>query len=58
LPNYRSGGIRLNYRSHTEVVEGVKVGILLEVGFDDVTPNNPLTISPGPMTVRRLLTLK
>jgi hypothetical protein len=26
-------------------VEGVKVGILLEVGFDDVTPNNPLTIS-------------
>ncbi|MDR6845584.1 nucleotidyl transferase AbiEii/AbiGii toxin family protein [Flavobacterium granuli] len=42
---YRSGGIRLHYESMTEVIEGVKEGILLEVGFDTVTPNNPLTIS-------------
>lgn len=37
--NYRSGGIRLYYQSRTEYVEGVKEGILLEVGFDTVTPN-------------------
>jgi predicted nucleotidyltransferase component of viral defense system len=42
---YRSGGIRLNYESRTDDVEGVKEGILLEVGFDTVTPNNPVTIS-------------
>lgn len=37
--HYRSGGIRLQYDSQTEYVEGVKEGILLEVGFDTVTPN-------------------
>lgn len=42
---YRSGGIRLHYESKTDAVDGVKEGILLEVGFDTVTPNNPLTIS-------------
>lgn len=42
---YRSGGIRLLYESHTEVIEGVKEGILLEAGFDTVTPNKKLTIS-------------
>jgi predicted nucleotidyltransferase component of viral defense system len=42
---YRSGGIRLNYETLTEPVDGAKEGILLEVGFDTVTPNNPLTIS-------------
>lgn len=42
---YRSGGIRLLYESKTESVEGVKEGILLEAGFDTVTPNNNLTIS-------------
>ncbi len=42
---YRSGGIRLYYQNLVNVVAGVKEGILLEVGFDDVTPNNPLTIS-------------
>ena len=39
------GGIRLHYESMTEAIEGVKEGILLEIGFDTVTPNNPLTIS-------------
>lgn len=42
---YRSGGIRLHYKSMAEAIKGVKEGILLEVGFDTVTPNNPLTIS-------------
>ncbi len=45
LRQYRSGGIRLHYESIMETIEGVKEGILLEVGFDTVTPNNPLTIS-------------
>ena len=43
--HYRSGGIRLYYRSATEMIEGVKEGILLEVGFDTVTPNRKITIS-------------
>lgn len=43
--NYNSGGIRLFYESFTDKVEGAKDGILLEVGFDTVTPNNNLTIS-------------
>lgn len=42
---FTSGGIRLHYESKTAVVEGVKEGILLEAGFDTVTPNNKLTIS-------------
>lgn len=42
---YRSGGIRLSYKSHLDSVAGVKQGILLELGFDDTTPNEPLTIS-------------
>lgn len=42
---YRSGGIRLYYTSQTEYVAGVKEGILLEVGFDTVTPNTQHTIS-------------
>lgn len=42
---YRSGGIRLHYETLTELVDGAKEGILLEVGFDTVTPNNPVTIS-------------
>lgn len=42
---YRSGGIRLFYESHTGTLDGVKNGILLEAGFDNVAPNNPLLIS-------------
>lgn len=42
---YRSGGIRLLYESKNNSIEGVKEGILLEVGFDSITPNNPVTIS-------------
>jgi hypothetical protein len=43
--NYRSGGIRLIYKSSTSAITGVKEGILLEVGFDTVTPNRQVTIS-------------
>jgi hypothetical protein len=37
---YRSGGIRLLYQSQTEPLSGMKDGILLEVGFDIVTPTH------------------
>lgn len=42
---FRSGGIRLYYESHTPTLEGLKDGILLEAGFDTVTPNSPIAIS-------------
>lgn len=42
---YRSGGIRLLYESKTGSVAGLKDGILLEAGFDTVTPNTQITIS-------------
>jgi hypothetical protein len=45
IRQYRSGGIRLAYASKNGAVEGLKDGILLEVGFDDVTPNEPRDIS-------------
>jgi hypothetical protein len=40
-----SGGIRLFYKSFNQPVAGLKDGILLEAGFDDVTPNIPMDIS-------------
>jgi len=42
---YNSGGIRLIYKAATARIEGVKQGILLEAGYDNVVPNSPLTIS-------------
>lgn len=42
---YRSGGIRLFYKSVFGQIAGIKDGILLEVGFDTVTPNRAITIS-------------
>ncbi|PCJ89727.1 MAG: hypothetical protein COA52_11580 [Hyphomicrobiales bacterium] len=42
---YRSGGIRLQYDGTTGTISGLKNGILLEVGFDDVSPNSPQMIS-------------
>lgn len=42
---YRSGGIRLHYKSLTGSISGMKDGILLEAGFDTVTPNEKITIS-------------
>jgi hypothetical protein len=40
-----SGGIRLSYKSHTVAMAGLRSGILLETGFDDVTPNTRQDIS-------------
>lgn len=42
---YRSGGIRLTYSPAAGSVPGLKDGILLEVGFDDVAPNEARDIS-------------
>jgi predicted nucleotidyltransferase component of viral defense system len=42
---YRNGGIRLNYNSLFSPLDGVKDGILLEVGFDNITPNDACNIS-------------
>lgn len=41
---FRSGGIRLYYTSCTTALEGLKEGILLEVGFDTIAPNQPIDI--------------
>ena len=35
-----SAGIRLFYKTHTKALDGLKSGVLLELGFDDVTPNS------------------
>jgi hypothetical protein len=40
-----SAGIRLSYKTHVETMEGLKSGVLLEAGFDDVTPNEAKDIS-------------
>jgi hypothetical protein len=40
-----SGGIRLRYKSFTSRIDDLKDGILLEVGFDVVTPNAAKDIS-------------
>jgi hypothetical protein len=42
---FRSAGIRLAYQPRTEHLQGVKEGILLEVGFDDTAPNTPCDVS-------------
>jgi len=42
---YCSGGVRLIYKNVVDKIEGVKEGILLEAGFDTITPNQKLTIS-------------
>jgi hypothetical protein len=40
-----SAGIRLTYKPHTEALAALRPGILLELGFDDVSPNTPQDIS-------------
>lgn len=42
---YRSGGIRLGYEPRMGSLAHLKDGILLELGFDTVSPNAPHTIS-------------
>ncbi|MDP2653250.1 MAG: nucleotidyl transferase AbiEii/AbiGii toxin family protein [Candidatus Omnitrophota bacterium] len=41
---FTSAGIRLYYKNTFPLAGGLKEGVLLEVGFDDVAPNSPLTI--------------
>jgi hypothetical protein len=43
--DYFSGGIRLFYDPINPLAEGLKDGVLLEAGFDDVSPNEPKDIS-------------
>lgn len=50
---FRSGGISLNYPSHTEQMPNIKNGVLLEVGFDDTAPNIPCTISSWALEAAR-----
>lgn len=42
---FMSAGISLSYKAHFDEIRGVKPIVLLETGFDDTTPNKPLTIS-------------
>ena len=42
---YRSAGIRLPYAELNPLPAGIKAGILLEAGFDQVAPNRPRLIS-------------
>jgi Nucleotidyl transferase AbiEii toxin, Type IV TA system len=43
--DFFSGGVRLFYDNVTEPIKDLKDGVLLEVGFDDVTPNVPKDIT-------------
>jgi len=42
---YRSGGIRLYYQTSHDIPQDLKEGIILEVGFDKVSPHKKVTIS-------------
>jgi hypothetical protein len=43
--DFFGGGIRLFYETAAKTMDGLKPGVLLEVGFDDVTPNTAKNIS-------------
>jgi Nucleotidyl transferase AbiEii toxin, Type IV TA system len=43
--DYFSGGIRLFYKSINKLAKGLREGVLLEAGFDDVAPNTAKDIS-------------
>ncbi len=45
FPKYFSGGIRLYYDAKFPSDGSAKEGVLLEVGFDDIIPNQPMNIS-------------
>lgn len=49
----RSAGIRLVYTPRSAALSGVKDGILLELGFDDTTPNRAVTMSSWALDVAR-----
>lgn len=50
LPEYFSGGIRLFYDAKLPSDDSAKEGILLEAGFDDITPNHSIDISSWALT--------
>jgi Nucleotidyl transferase AbiEii toxin, Type IV TA system len=41
----RNAGLRLGYETKFGPIQGLKDGILLEIGFDQTTPNKAVTIS-------------
>jgi hypothetical protein len=43
--DFFSAGIRLSYKSVIERLDGLREGVLLELGFDDVTPNTAKDIN-------------
>ena len=43
--SYKSGGIRLLYDTNFDAIAGIKEGILLEAGFDNIAPNQQVDIS-------------
>ena len=55
---YRGGGIRLYYKDALPFKGGLKEGLLLEVGFDNVTPNTALTISSWALEFARKNNMK
>jgi len=42
---FRNAGINLNFKAQFEEIPGIKPVVLLETGFDDTSPNKPITIS-------------
>ncbi|MBF0532558.1 MAG: nucleotidyl transferase AbiEii/AbiGii toxin family protein [Candidatus Omnitrophica bacterium] len=55
---YFSGGIRIYYKTAFTLAGGIKEGVLLEVGFDEVIPNNPLDIGSWALEFARQNGLK
>ncbi len=50
---FRNAGILLIYETRTKELEGVKPAVLLEVGFDDTTPNTAVDISSWALDAAR-----
>lgn len=42
---FRNAGINLSFKAQFDEIQGIKPVVLLETGFDDTSPNKPITIS-------------
>ena len=42
---FRNAGINLSFKAQFEEIPGIRPVVLLEAGFDDTSPNKPITIS-------------
>jgi predicted nucleotidyltransferase component of viral defense system len=42
---FRNAGINLSFKAQFAEIKGIKPVVLLETGFDDTSPNKPITIS-------------